>query len=232
MSDKIINRESALREVFQDSELFLYEVSVAIYDHEEDPTTPLDVFLVFVADAGSDDIIKEVAEDILDEQVGKKSDSAVMITAGECRCVPESEYIEDIVSIIPPSVLDRVEKLRKKAKENERRESLETGEEMTKQPESQVRQESAESWIDMEGTEKSRTYHYPPMRLMGSSDDVLIEAHKVTIEKPAKMMVKKSGSIHIVDEAGIHHYIKPGWTRLTWDGVYDFDVATKERDAS
>lgn len=72
-------------------------------------------------------------------------------------------------------------------------------------------QKSYDEWIDLENTEKERTYHYP-------------DGFNYTIIGPCKLYIKKSGSHKIVDAKGRCHYISAGWRTFSFDGVFDFNV--------
>lgn len=66
-------------------------------------------------------------------------------------------------------------------------------------------------WIDLEGTETERTYHYP-------------DGFDYTIYNPCKLYIKKSGSHKIIDKKGRNHYISAGWRTFSFEGEFDFNV--------
>lgn len=68
-----------------------------------------------------------------------------------------------------------------------------------------------EEWIDLEGVELERTYHFP-------------DGFDYTITLPAKLFVKKSGSHKLVDSTGRLHYIKASWAAFSATGQWAFDV--------
>ena len=74
-----------------------------------------------------------------------------------------------------------------------------------------MEEKNYEEWIDLEGTETERTYHYPDMTY--------------TIKNPSKLYVKKSGSHKIIDADGTNHYITAGFRTFTFEGSYTFNLS-------
>tara|TARA_B100001245_G_C22799425_1_gene385381 strand:+ start:496 stop:723 length:228 start_codon:yes stop_codon:yes gene_type:complete len=68
-----------------------------------------------------------------------------------------------------------------------------------------------ENWIDLDGVEEERTYHFP-------------DGSTYTVVKPSKLFVKKSGSHKLVDANGLNHYVKSGWNAFTFKGTFEFNV--------
>jgi len=58
-----------------------------------------------------------------------------------------------------------------------------------------------ESWYDLQGIEKSRTYVFDNM--------------EYTILNPKKVYIKKSGSHYLTDDSGLIHYIKNTFKTVT-----------------
>lgn len=73
---------------------------------------------------------------------------------------------------------------------------------------------SFNTWIDLEGTEIERTYHYPDMTY--------------TVKNPSKIYIKKTGSHKIVDAEGNNHYITSGFRAFTFKGEYTFNMDDTE----
>ena len=63
-----------------------------------------------------------------------------------------------------------------------------------------VEAEALETWMCMQGIEKSRTYWFGEF--------------SYTISRPSKVYIKKSGSHKIVDENGVIHYISKGFDKM------------------
>ena len=74
-----------------------------------------------------------------------------------------------------------------------------------------MKRKSFDDWIDLDGVEKSRKYHFP-------------DGSTYTVTLPCKLYVKKSGSHKLIDKAGLCHYVRSGWNAFTFDGEFVFNV--------
>lgn len=74
-----------------------------------------------------------------------------------------------------------------------------------------MKKKGFDEWIDLEGSETERTYHYP-------------DGFDYTVHHPKKLYIKKSGSHKIVDGKGRNHYISAGWRTFSFEGTFDFNV--------
>ena len=57
----------------------------------------------------------------------------------------------------------------------------------------------------LKGVEKWREYVFP-------------EGDTYRIYKPTELRIADSGSHRVCDEAGVWHYVTPGWRAIRWDG--------------
>lgn len=74
-----------------------------------------------------------------------------------------------------------------------------------------MNKEKFEKWINLDGVEEERTYHYP-------------DGSIYKIENPIKVYIKESGSHKLIDKGGLNHYIRPTWNAFTFKGKYEFNV--------
>lgn len=64
------------------------------------------------------------------------------------------------------------------------------------------------NWTDI-SSEQYRTYSFP-------------NKESVTIDKPQKLNVSRTGGHRILDTEGVSHYIPAGWIKLSWKGTPAF----------
>lgn len=74
-----------------------------------------------------------------------------------------------------------------------------------------MRKESFGDWINLEGVETTRTYHFPG-------------GDTYTVDMPGRLFVKKSGSHKLVDNKGTMHYIRGSWLTFSAEGEWTFNI--------